>query len=256
MSGGISQAAFTKALLDPDRPAPASLTSPSGAQAGKRFDVYRNNVAVSLTEALGVAFPVVRKLVGDEFFTAMAGVFLRAHPPKSPVLMLYGDQMPAFLEGFAPVRHLGYLPDVARLELQLREACHAADARPIAPDALAAIPPEDLASARFALAPATRILRSQWPVFSIWQANSEEGAPAPIMRGEDVLITRPGFDPAPQCLPAGDAAFIEALMAGASLGEALEKAGGDTAGFDLAATLALLLEGGAITSILTRDSET
>ncbi len=251
MSGHTSQKAFATALLDPARPAPESLRSPTGAPAGKRFDIYRNNVAVSLTEALEAAFPVLRRLVGEEFFAAMAGVFLRAHPPQSPILMLYGDAMPAFLESFEPVQHLGYLPDVARLELLLRQSFHAADAPPVTPEALAAIPPEDLVAARFVLAPAMRILRSEWPVCSIWMANNEEGRPTPQMRAEDVLITRPGYDPAPQCLPPGGAAFIQALAAGASLGEGLDKAREDAADFDLAATLALLLKGGAITSIIT-----
>ena len=40
------QTAFTTALLDHAIPAPAGLTNPFGGPAGKRFDVYRNNVAV------------------------------------------------------------------------------------------------------------------------------------------------------------------------------------------------------------------
>ena len=82
---------FARALLDPEAEVPWGLTDPEGRPAPKRFSVYRNNVASSLTRALEAAFPTVRKLVGDEFFAAMAGVFLRAHPPQSRMLMLYGD---------------------------------------------------------------------------------------------------------------------------------------------------------------------
>jgi hypothetical protein len=56
------------------------VTDPAGRPAGARFDVYRNR------EALVTGFPVVHALVGDAFFRAMAGVFLRAHPPTSPIL--------------------------------------------------------------------------------------------------------------------------------------------------------------------------
>jgi hypothetical protein len=77
----VRQTTFRQGLLDPTMPAPEGLINPDGAQATKRYDVYRNNVAVSLSDALESAFPVIRKLVGDQFFRAMAGVYLRKHPP-------------------------------------------------------------------------------------------------------------------------------------------------------------------------------
>lgn len=111
------QSAFHAALMDAARPVPEGLRDPAGRPAGKRFDVYRNNVAVSLTRALETGFPVLRKLVGAEFFSAMAGVYLRTHPPTSPLLQQYGQDMPGFLRGFPPAKSLPYLPDIARLEL-------------------------------------------------------------------------------------------------------------------------------------------
>ena len=121
-----SQTQFRQAVLDPRAAIPEGLTGPAQRPAGRRFSVYRNNVAVSLAEALETAFPAVRKITGDEFFRAMAGVYLRAHPPASPILSQYGAEMPAFLTTSPPVKHLAYLPDVARLELALRAAYHAA----------------------------------------------------------------------------------------------------------------------------------
>ncbi|MCY4501644.1 MAG: DNA-binding domain-containing protein, partial [Alphaproteobacteria bacterium] len=52
------QSAFVEALLDPAKPVPAGLVRPDGLPAGRRFDIYRNNVVVALIEALGEAFPV------------------------------------------------------------------------------------------------------------------------------------------------------------------------------------------------------
>lgn len=69
---------FAAALLDPARPAPAGLTSWNGSDPAQRFAVYRNNVTVSLIDALADTFPVVQALVGVDFFRTMAREFVRA----------------------------------------------------------------------------------------------------------------------------------------------------------------------------------
>ena len=47
-------AQFVPALLDPEAAIPPGLVDRAGRAAGKRFDVYRNNVAVGLADALEV----------------------------------------------------------------------------------------------------------------------------------------------------------------------------------------------------------
>lgn len=241
-----TQSAFRAALLDPSSPPPEGLRNPDGAQATKRFDVYRNNVAVSLTEALETAFPVVRKLVGNDFFRAMAGVYLRAHPPTSPVMMFYGAEMPAFLAGFGPAQSVPYLPDVARLELALRHSYHAADSAPVAPDALGQIEPDDLPGVVFGFAPSVHLIPSTYPLHSIWWANTHGGQNNP--HAEPTLVTRPELDPQLDALTQPQAAVIGALMAGEPLGVALRHGG---AGFDLGPLLGLLLGRNAVTSLTT-----
>ncbi len=244
----VSQTTFHTALLDASQPVPDGLLDAKAHPAGRRFSVYRNNVAVSLTEAMHQAFPVITKLLGPQNMDGLAGIFLRQHPPSSPLMMFYGEEFPAFLEGMPQLSHLGYLPDVARLELALRQAYHAADSQPIDPDALA-LSPEDLMQARLTLAPATQILRSDWPVHAIWLFNSQENAPKPEAGAQDILITRPEYDPAPHLLPTGGAAWIARIQAGQTIGEAFEATAAETPDFDLGTTLALLLQGGAITSV-------
>lgn len=244
-----TQSAFRAAMLTPDAAVPPGLVDPQGRPAARRFAVYRNNVAVSLTEALEVTFPVLRELVGCEFFTAMAGVFLRAHPPASPILSSYGADMGEFLETFDPVAHLPYLPDIARLEHALCAAYHEADAAPVTHERLAALDPIAFLAARVTLAPSLRLIRSDWPVAAIWRAHAE-GGPPPGERSaqapEEVLITRPAFDPHVHTLPAEGGAFVAVLQTGAPLSDAAEAA---PPGFDLAATLSLLLSEGAIIDI-------
>ncbi len=245
----VDQTTFRRAVLDPDAKRPDGLSDGQGRAAGRRFDVYRNNVAVSLTEALETAFPVVVKLVGAQNFRLLAAAFLRAHPPTTPLMMFYGAEMPAFLGSFEPTQSIGYLPDIARLELALRESYHAADADPIDPAQLQSLPPEALMLATLRLAPATRLIRSRWPIHAIWTFNMEPGAPKPQMQAEDVLIARPELDPTPVLLPPGGGAFVAALQAAAPLGNALEAATADAGDFDLAQMLGILISTNSMTKI-------
>lgn len=245
----VDQTQFRTALLDPARARPEGLTDGAGQPAGRRFDVYRNNVAVALTEALETAFPVIAKLLGERNFRTMAGVFLRAHPPSSPLMMFYGAEMPGFLQAFEPTSQIGYLPDVARLELALRESYHAADADPVDPGVLQAMDPGLLMGARIGLAPSLRLVRSPWPVHAIWRFNTEPEAPKPQMEAQNIAVLRPDMDPVPHLLPRGGGAFIAALLAGETLAGAMDAATAEAPDFDLTATLSLLIGQGAITSL-------
>lgn len=243
-----TQTAFTDALLDADKPTPDGLQNPFGGPAAKRFDVYRNNVAVSLTEALETGFPTVRKLVGDEFFKAMAGVFLRAHPPEDPRLQIYGGKLPGFLSRFEHVKHLPYLPDIARLDLGMRQSYHAADATPLD---VTDLPPTDVMGLRPRLAPATLILQSRFPIHGIWRFNAEQDAPKPTAQAEDIIITRPQFDPTPHLLPKGGHTLARHLKGKLTLAEAMTTTLGIEADTDVAALLSLFLT----TCALTLDPE-
>lgn len=242
----IRQADFTSAMMNPSAAVPAGIVNPDGTPAHKRFDVYRNNVAVGLTDALEAAFPIVRKLVGDQFFRAMAGVYLRKHPPKTPLMMFYGAAMPQFLRRFQPAKSIGYLPDIAALELAMRQSYHAADTKPADANAFTALAPDALMGARLRIAPATQVVTSDYPIHAIYRANTTVDAPKPVMQAEAVLITRPGFDPQIQLINAPAAACIIALQGGQSLGHALSSA---DESLDLGATLGLLLAHGAVTEI-------
>ncbi len=228
----MKQPEFAKALLDPDQPVPAGVTDPQGRPAGKRFDVYRNNVVHSLTEALGAGYPVVQKLVGDKFFTAMSGVYVRAHPPTSPMMFAFGQHFPEFLTGFPPVATLPYLPDIARLERARRQAYHAADADPIDGAVLSVLSPEQMADARLTLHPSMHVVTSTYPILSIWRKNSGEDDLEIPTTGQDVLIARPDAHLAMRALPAGAATFLTLLQSGETLAAAAT-ACAEIPGFDL-----------------------
>ncbi|MDW4499650.1 DNA-binding domain-containing protein [Sulfitobacter sp. D35] len=240
----VSQSDFRAALLNPETPVPEGLHDAADRTAGRRFSVYRNNVTVSLLDALRVAFPLLRRLVGDKF-DPLALAYLRTSPPSSPVMMFYGDTMPRFLASYEPLAHLGYLPDCARLDLALRRSYHAADCMPLAPEDLH-IDPDTLDDLRLKLAPSSIVLRSDWPLFDIWRFTMQPGAPKPRAVAQDVLVVRTDYDPAPHLLRNGAAAWFEALEDGKTLGAAQQAVLSGHPDFDLAATLTLALDTGAL----------
>lgn len=251
--GAAGQAAFAAALLDPALSCPPGLRAWNGSDPAARLAVHRNNVVGSLIDALADTFPVVQQLVGDEFFRAMAGVFVRSQPPRGRVLVFYGDALADFIASFGPAEALAYLADVARLEMARVRAYHAADADPVSDEAvgLALGHGERVDELRVALHPSVEVLVSDFAAVSLWAAHQGDGDLAAVdpCVPEQALVLRRGLDVLVLRLPPGAAEFVRALQQGRPLGEAAAAALSAAAGFDLAATLTLCLGHGAITSI-------
>lgn len=240
---------FADALLQPGGPIPRGVINPDGVPATKRFDVYRNNVIVSLIDAVASRYPIVQRLVGEEFFQAMAREFVIAHPPASPVMLGYGQNFPAFLDAFPPVEALPYLSGVARIENARRTAYHAADVSPMNPAALETISPEQFESVTFKTHPSLSLIDSEFAIKSIWQSNSQETTlETPIDTTESVMICRPQMDVEVRGLPDGAFAFLTEVENGRALGEAAQAGLLASPAFDLATTLTAALSAQIFTS--------
>ena len=72
------QTAFVAGLLKPEAPPPAGVHGPTATLPVKRYNVYRNNLVASLIQVLEARYPVVLRLVGDEFFRGMARLYVEA----------------------------------------------------------------------------------------------------------------------------------------------------------------------------------
>jgi hypothetical protein len=242
---------FAPALMDPACAIPIGLVGPRGKVAVKRYNVYRNNIAVSLIDALAAIYPAVQRITGVEFFRAMARLHIRGTPPTSPLLFEYGRDFPAFIEGFEHAHDMPWLADTARIERAWLDAYHAADASPLSGELLASASPDRLGDLVFTPHPATRIVRSPYPAVAIFAANRVDSPVTPVRsrEPEDALITRPEMEVAVRRLPPGGTAFLTSLIGGNTLQVAAAAAFGDAPSFDLAAGIAAMVEAGAFTSI-------
>jgi len=250
------QHAFAAALRQPDHGAAlAALCDDPAEIVRERLALYRGNVLAAAARALGAAYPVVKAIVGDEFFDAMAHAFWRACPAESGDLNDYGDRFPRFLDSFEPARSLPYLADVATLEWRVHRAYFAADAPPFAVAQLAALAAPE--QARVGLHPAAALLATEHPAVAIWSAHQQadpDGAADALARAlaagpQRALIARPHYAVTVQAIDRPTHALLASLGGGAPLGAATECALAIEPDYDLAAALASLEATGALGSV-------
>jgi hypothetical protein len=231
----------------------------AGALAPRvRLAVYRNNVLASLTEALRETFPVISRLVGDQFFAFAAGEFIAAHPPSRPSLSDYGEAFPAFMQEFPPCRDLVYLADTARLEWRLNVARYAPDIAPVPASSLPATSPVDAARLVFRLHPASGYLASAWPVDRIWRANQPQSQDESVdldVGGVHLEVSRQGESVVFRTLDEAEFAFRNNLARGAPLGVALEYALRARPDFPTPDALAALFHAGLVVAVTQSPSE-
>lgn len=247
---------FAWAVLDGEASVPGPLVGKSGrAASGKTvtrsFAVYQNNVYASLIDALASRFPVTARLVGEEFFQAMARIYIGCEPPRSAVLLRYGTSFADFVVQFSPAGSVPYLADVARLEWAWHAAYHSADATQLTLAELTEAGP-DAEDITISLHPSLGVVRAPFPVVTIWQISGREEKDEPTQLpdgGEDALVVRPKLDVEVRRLPEGGAVFVLALKGGATLQEAASSAMQEAPAFDLKANLAGLITSGAIVSV-------
>jgi hypothetical protein len=244
---------FAAALLAPDLPCPDGLFSSNGADPASRFAVYRNNVHSSLINALATAYPVTLQLVGEAFFRAMAGLYVQACAPSSPLMSEYGSTFAAFIQGFEPAASVPYLADIARLERLRVLAYHAADTPPLAQSTVLEALQDHAALGRLRLQlhPSVATLDSAYTVVAVWAAHQTEGAMASLnpWHAQGALVLRQGLGVKVFAIDSGCVTFIDRLQHGASLEVAVAHALQASTDFDLHNCLALLLNHDAITHL-------
>lgn len=210
---------FAAGLLAPSVPMPEWL-----GRDPKRYSVYRNNVTVGLINALELNFPAISRLVGKDFFRAMARDYAAAHPPKTPLMSQFGGNLPEFLAAAPQLHAYPYLPDVATLEIQWLQSYHEADAPVLGGAVLQNIDPEALFAACVEPHPSLRMLKSDYPAASIMRANRTDDPVTTIAaRAESVIIVRPALEVTVHVADNNLYTFIATLANGAQLGAAAEE---------------------------------
>ncbi len=215
-------------LLQATRDGPHSLR---GLQA------YQAHAAALAERALAAAYPTLQMLLGPDAFAALARAFWRHSPPVCGDITQWGLNLPAFAAAAADLAEVPYVADVARLDWAVHAAATAADSTPAALG-LQDLAGEDPALCRLVPLAGTALVESAFPVCSIWQAHKalpalDAPADEPFAnarealaqgRAEAALVWRQGWRVRVAPLGPNDACFTRLVLAGCSLGAALQQA--------------------------------
>ena len=244
------QASFAKALFDVA--GEADMLAHFSATGAGRFGLYRGNLTVTWDKVLSAAYPVIRQLVGEEFFTALSRAFGMANPSTDADLNNFGAGFADFLADFEHVAQYPYLPDMARLEWALHRNHFAPDAAVMTAAALASLDPLRFEAARARVHPACILFDAAWAVVPLWQAHQPDSGvafPQEMAERSFGVIARPRWKSEVAAIPASAHAALMALASGSNFGPALDAAFALDDDFDVPAHLTQWIALGVFSSL-------
>jgi hypothetical protein len=247
------QLQFAHALFESvSVPADSAIYDDGTISPAARLAIYRNNLQLGFAKTLALEFPVLERLVGQDYFRQTAREFLHEFPSRSGDLHHIGRAFPAFLQRRFEGTEFAYLPDIARLEWAIEEIMVAPDTRALSGSDLAAIDPGYYPQLAFEAQPTCRLLQSAFPVVRIWLSN-QPGAPEEAIDlragGDAVAVVRASDGIEFRRLPAADVTLGLMLVRGMTLALAAEAALACDANFDLAGALTRLISAGVFTHV-------
>jgi len=219
-----SQRALLDALLQPHPPTGSTRWDVTG------LGIYRANAHAHAERTLADTYPVVRALLGDEAFHALARALWHHHPPPRGDLGEWGGALAVLIANEPDLAALPYLGDVARTEWALHQAARAPEVAPD-PASFARLQDHDPDTLCARLAAGSWVLVSHWPVLSIIDAHlhGEPGFDIVAQRlregaCESVRVWRQGGRVRANAIDSTTAHFEALLLAGHSLGQSLHQA--------------------------------
>jgi hypothetical protein len=247
----LRQQMLLRALWRDARPGVVAGWMRDGESFARGLQAYQANAGALAERALAAAYPTVMQLLGDESFAGMARAYWHHHAPVLGDVARWGAELPTFIQAAEQLAEEPYLADVARLDWAVHMAQSAADG-PAAPQDLALLASADPATLWLHLQPGTALVVSAHPVVAIWQAHhladrDDTARFAPVRQAlaeqqpQAALVWRQGWRVQVQALAPADLPFVQAVLRGLPMAQALAAAG---AGFNFETWFIAALQGG------------
>ena len=138
--------------------------------ADQLLQIYRNNFVLSLTEALEVTFPVLRVMVGDDFFAQLAKAFIRTVPMSNAAVAEFGEALPDFMLDLEQLKEMPYLADLARFEWAYSVRINRIPtAEPFPYQGLSEVREDDYERIHFMVNPDITLFQSPWAIIELFR---------------------------------------------------------------------------------------
>jgi hypothetical protein len=219
MSLQNAQAEFLEIIFSDDEQTDA-------LQPAQNMIVYRNNIITTLVRTLFDIYPMIVKLVGDDFFRMTAKQYISRYPSRSSNLHDYGQYFSDFLSEHPQCKDLVYLPEVARFEWACHTLHFAADHAVFDVRQLEKLSPSDYERLHFVLHPAAQLIKFQYPILRILDLckNETDDEIHLTEGGINLLIIRRDLDILLTPLTPCDFTFLSALHDAKTLSASLQEA--------------------------------
>ncbi len=205
--------------------------------AAERISIYANAYYSRLLECLGANYPILKQALGEEVFDSFAFEYLQQYPSRSYTLDHLGERFAQFLDETRPEEDPtdseeagwpDFLIDLATFEWAIAKVFDGPGVEGrtlLMPEALQSFPPERFAEARLVPVPCLHVFTFRFPVNAYYTAaRRQDEVPVPEPGEEHVALTRRDFIVRRYPLTTPQQALLRAILAGTTVGEAIEAA--------------------------------
>ena len=215
---------FTRWLLGEPVEDLEAMVHGRGLAPAQRLQVYRNMLEANHRAALATAFPMVLRLVGDDFFDCLCAAYLRDYPAASGKLQDYGAGFPDLISNDPKAARLGYLADVARLEWARQESALAPLDAPVSQKAADSVPVDEYENLHLCLASSLKLVHAEYPALDIWLYCNDPGDSRLDIEAHDqsVAVWRSGAQLSMLAIEPACYRLVTRLANGQTLGTAIE----------------------------------
>jgi len=213
--------------------------------------IYQHSAIANITNALSLSYPVIEKLVGDNFFKAMCREYILQNWPATGNMDDYGECFSQFIAEFKQTKQLTYLEDVARFEWLFHQSSLADDSSNFDWSALASITESDVLKLKFLLSPPVKLINCKVAIDKIWQmnqANAQEDIELCLEENSETFIVlfRQGLKTEMMTIAASEFALLQSFSEGNNFEAVIESARAIDANIPIDSNLQKYIELGLI----------